>query len=792
MLYIVAIAAAWIVGRGDVMVAKTVHLRLSNLVLPAEAAPVIAAPPKARESRGGGPVGVPHSARHARAAEGEPRRLASVPVRSVERRRWSADLVGSAVAGLVLHGVGGIGKSMLAAEVAARVGRLQPERVTAVISGEVPADTFLAGLAAALRRHPMVAGRGGVPAEAVEAADRIDLPWAQRLALLREHVLGHVPVLVVLDDFDDNLCAESGRWSVRDPALAGLLASWAGEPHLGRLLITCRHPFTPPGAAGPSLGFRYLGPLSRFGAAGLAMSLPALGLLGEPELDRAWRLLGGHPRAMEYLDALLSAGHVGFPDLARRLAGAIQARTGRPVLRKGLDAPTELSPAIAETVAVAACDLLLGELFCGLSADAQSLLIGASVYRAPVGRDVLLLPDGQYSRAAGLAGLVAECQATGLLAADPSHEPPSVFVHRWTACQLHRRLAEAQRGDEVTDAHHRAAEYWRRRIVAWPQDRHAPREASHHLLEAGRLARQDQPEAGRTVRTVRRRVRLLGLAAMAVAVPAFVAAGATGVFSARHFAPSRAGAPASQAAAVRDHAAAWVAQQVSGNVIVACDPAMCSALQGRGIAAGNLLVLRSATSDPLGSDVVMATAAVRSQFGSRLASVYAPGILASFGSGGLRIDVRAVALDGAAAYRTALAADLAARREAGSQLLRNPRISVSAAARSELSNGQVDPRLLATLAALAAAGPVQVMTFGDAGPGASAGMPLRAAELGVSARAGGRAAGLRSMLAFVRAQRVPYLPAQAAIAAGAGGSSVLSIEFAAPSPVGLLPAQPAP
>jgi hypothetical protein len=69
-------------------------------------------------------------------------------------------------------------------------------------------------------------------------------------------------------------------------------------------------------------------------------------------------------------------------------------------------------------------------------------------------------------------------------------------------------------------------------------------------------------------------------------------------------------------------------------------------------------------------------------------------------------------------------------------------------------------------------------------------MPLRAAELGVSARAG--AAGLRSMLAFVRAQRVPYLPAQAAIAAGAGGSSVLSIEFAAPSPVGLLPAQPAP
>jgi hypothetical protein len=768
------------------------HLRLSSLVLPAEAAPVIATPSEAKETRGEEPVGGPHSARHARATEGAPHRPESLPIRSVERRRWSADLVGSATAGLVLHGVGGIGKSTLAAEVAARVGRLEPERMTTVISGEVSADGFLAGLAASLRRHPMVAAPGGVPAEAVEAADRIDLSWAQRLALLREYVLGQVPVLVVLDNFDDNLSAASGRWTVRDPALAGLLASWAGEPHLGRLLITCRHPFSLPGPAGQGFGFRHLGPLSRFGALGLAMSLPALGLLGEPELDRAWRLLGGHPRAMEYLDALLSTGHVGFPDVTRRLAGAIQARTGQPVLRKGPVAPTELSPATAETIALVAGDLLLGDLFGRLSADAQDLLIGTSVYRAPVGRDVLLLPGRQHSRAAGLAGLVAECEATGLLAADPSCEPPSVFVHRWTAGELHRRLAEAQRGGEVTDAHHRAAEYWRRRITAWPQDRHAPLEASYHLLQARGLAGQDQPEAGPAVKTVRRRARLLALATVAVAVTAILAAGATGAFSTRHLAPPRAGAPASQAAAVRGHAAVWVARQIGRDVIVACDPAMCSALQAHGISAENLLVLRAATSDPLGSDVVMATAAVRSQFGGRLASVYAPEILASFGSGGLRIDVRAVAPDGAAAYRVALVSDLAARREAGTQLLQNPRISVSAAARSELITGQVDSRLLSTLAALAAAGPVQVMAFGDSGPGASAGMPLRAIEAAVPARAAGRAAGLRSMLAFVRAQRPPYLPAQAAIVRGSGGSSVLSIEFAAPSPVGLLQTQQAP
>jgi hypothetical protein len=191
----------------------------------------------------------------------------------------------------------------------------------------------------------------------------------------------------------------------------------------------------------------------------------------------------------------------------------------------------------------------------------------------------------------------------------------------------------------------------------------------------------------------------------------------------------------------------------------------------------------------------MATPAVRSQFGNGLASVYAPGVIASFGSGELRIDVRAVAPDGAAAYWAARASDLAAQREAGSQLLRNPRISVSMAARSELAAGQIDTRLLITLAAVAATEPVQVMAFGDSGPGASPGMPLRAVELAAPAVASGTAggtAGVQTMLAFVRAQRPPYLPAQAGIVRGPGGSSVLSIEFAAPSPAGLLQTQPVP
>jgi hypothetical protein len=716
-----------------------------------------------------------------------------LPIRSVERRRWSADLMDSATAGLVLHGIGGVGKSALAAEIVARAGSLEPERMTTVISGEVSADDFLAGLAAGLRRHPQACFWGGIRAEAVAAADRIDLPVDHRLALLRDHIFGHVPVLVALDNFDDNLVPESGGWAIGDPALAGLLANWAGRPQLGRLLVTCRHPFSLPGGAEQGLGFRRLGPLSRDGAFELARSLPSLRPLDEQELDRAWRLLGGHPRAMEYLDAVLSAGRAPFPEVARRLAGAVQAKTGQAVPGTGSGAPTALAPVAAEATALAACDLLLADL-CGLlSASAEQLLIGASVYRAPIACDDSLLPVGQPPESAEFADLVAECEATGLLTADRSDAPPSVFVHRWTASEMHCQLAEARRGDEVTDAHRRAAGYWQRRITVAPQDGRALLEAGYHLRQVGEQARLGQP--GR--RTVRRR-RLLGLVtvavpfavAVAVAVSVFLTAQATGGFSARKLHLTRISGPASHSAAIRDQAAKWVARQVSKDAIVACDPAMCSALQTQGIGAGNLLVLGPATPDPLGSDVVMATAAVRSQFGARLANVYAPAVLARFGSGGTRVDVRVVPAEGAAAYRAALVSDLAARRKAGSQLLANPRIAVTAAARHQLFAGRVDPRLLITLAAVAAAGPVQVTGFTDAGPRASPGTPLRAMTVATPPRAAGAAATLRSILAFVRAQRAPYLPAQAAIVRGAVGLPVLNIEFTAPSPVGLLHTQP--
>ena len=244
------------------------------------------------------------------------------------------------------------------------------------------------------------------------------------------------------------------------------------------------------------------------------------------------------------------------------------------------------------------------------------------------------------------------------------------------------------------------------------------------------------------------------------------------------------------AAAARRQAAAWVATQVSRSSIVACDPVMCSALQAQGMPAASLLVLGPSAGDPLGSAVVVSTASIRSQFGARLASVYAPTVLAAFGSGTARIEVRVTAPDGSAAYLSALSSDVRARTADGAHLLHNSHISATGAARQQLAAGQVDARLLSTLVTLAGMERVRIVAFYDDGPGSSSGVPLRAVELASPPRPRharrSQAGYLRSVLAFVRAQRVPFLASSASLQRISRSQVVLRIEFAAPSPLGLL------
>ena len=110
---------------------------------------------------------------------------------------------------------------------------------------------------------------------------------------------------------------------------------------------------------------------------------------------------------------------------------------------------------------------------------------------------------------------------------------------------------------------------------------------------------------------------------------------------------------------------------------------------------------------------------------------------------------------------------------------------MSATARSQLAAGQVDSRLLAALAALAGHQPVDIMQFGNLGPGASPGVPLRFADLAESVPAThmDTAAYMRAAWAVLSGAAAPIRPARA-VSGTLQHQVVLQVEFTAPSPLG--------
>ena len=234
------------------------------------------------------------------------------------------------------------------------------------------------------------------------------------------------------------------------------------------------------------------------------------------------------------------------------------------------------------------------------------------------------------------------------------------------------------------------------------------------------------------------------------------------------------------AVADRQQAAGWITREVANDVIVACDLEMCNQLQKSGFPGARLMQLQPTAPDPLGAQLVVATPVVRNQFGTRLASVYAPLVIASFGSGADRVDVRYIAPDGSTAFEAQLATDRKNRIAAGEQLVANNHVQASADARKTLLAGQVDPRLLVTLGTLAGLMPIRLIAFDDPSPGASSDVPLRGAELGAAA-----ATSLPAMVSFYKAQQVQYAPTVASITRTANGIQVVTVRYDAPGPMGL-------
>ena len=125
--------------------------------------------------------------------------------------------------------------------------------------------------------------------------------------------------------------------------------------------------------------------------------LDGLKALSPEDQRQAYESVGGHPRALEYLDALLRGGKAHFPDVQAKLRKQLKAKGIADPARWCADTTGGLDAALAETVTLAADDVLLDQLLAQLADEplARRLLIGAAVYRVPVDELGLVWPVGE-------------------------------------------------------------------------------------------------------------------------------------------------------------------------------------------------------------------------------------------------------------------------------------------------------------------------------------------------------------------------------------------------------------
>jgi hypothetical protein len=314
-----------------------------------------------------------------------------------------------------------------------------------------------------------------------------------------------------------------------------------------------------------------------------------------------------------------------------------------------------------------------------------------------------------------------------------------------------------------------------------------PRHGSGQVLIGARPASRPGParHGSRRIRWRRRAPVLAAAMVLVVGVGALVANLPRHGAASDRLASSQASPELTAEDTARTQAVTWVLQQVSRAAVVSCDAQVCADLVSRGWPSSNVLELGPGSNDPLGSLLVVSTAAIRAQFAGRLASVYAPAVIASFGSGNARIDIRLIFSSGAAGYDAVQQADLSSRKAADAQLLTNSRIAVSATARAQLLSGDVDPQLPRLLAIMAARYPVSIVDLVDQSPRGGPASLLRSVDLATTDKSVHltRAAYLGWMQSFLAAQRAEYLPAFVQQVTLRTGQVVLRVGYGAPSPL---------
>jgi tetratricopeptide (TPR) repeat protein len=344
-------------------------------------------------------------------------------------------------AGVVLTGIGGVGKSALTGRAMRRLA--ESGFLVAAHAGpwDLQGIAVAAGSALVRDGRPELRELGGTLA-------RPDLDDRVRLQLLGA-LLAEEPIVLVLDDFERNLT--EGGAAFRDADVAAYLGRLLRGARRGRLLLTCRYPV--PGMEA-HLRRISVGPLSLAESRKLLRRLDGLRGRSPSELAVVLRVIGGHPRMLEFLDALLHGGEGRLPHVTERLRRTMEEAGLDP------DGPiVGLEEGIHQAIIAGARDVLLEELLDIARAERlDEVLLQVAVSNLPVSPAGVahMLADGPARDVSPPERALKRLEELSLVHRYPDG---SAWVHRWTA----EGLARCANEEEHRERARRAGRYrwWR-------------------------------------------------------------------------------------------------------------------------------------------------------------------------------------------------------------------------------------------------------------------------------------------------------------------------------------------
>ena len=378
-----------------------------------------------------------------------------------------------ALSGVLLSGVGGIGKTALAGRIETRLAG--EGWLPAVHFGRWDPSVLIAAVADALADDPD-SDRWIADARVLLASAEID-----DAAKLQQvcGLLQRTRLLLVFDDFEQNLELGDATIAFSDPGFAEVFDTLCRAADVGRLLVTSRYPLPDADAFLLEVPVPALSPaeLRR-----LLLRLPALRELDAADRRVLSETIGGHPRLLEFVNALLRGGRGNLKEVTVKLRDLADQRVS-------LGGQRPLEQAIPDAVLLGSRDILLEQLIELLSEEERELLLQAAVSRLPQSLGDLAVarwgPNANREPQTAVAGAAERLLDLTLLSASDGDQ---VVVHPWIADSLaghqggeeevrHRRAAamrlarlqagRADFGDLVEVCRHHAASHQINELIAF-------------------------------------------------------------------------------------------------------------------------------------------------------------------------------------------------------------------------------------------------------------------------------------------------------------------------------------